>query len=122
MKRVGRQEVRQKRLRAGFCLAIILALCSYVRAAELPRYDAEAYCHNVASASPYYSAILKGACLDKEQESYDAIKLNWSTFPEQARSYCDRVATVSGNGSYTMLKACIEEEMELGSSTRKFRY
>lgn len=108
-------------MRAGLLgMAATSALFLAARAEAIPRYDAEAYCRQVAEVSGG-SAMIYNGCLDMEQAAYNSLKEGWDGLPEQARSYCDNVAKVSG-GSYQILDGCIDMEMDAAGATPKFQY
>lgn len=89
-------------------------------AAEMPRYDPEAYCKKVANTSGG-SAMIYSGCIDMEQDSYNNLKQTWGTLAEKTRKYCDRVAKTSG-GSYMMLDGCIDMETEAASNQKGFKF
>lgn len=99
--------------------AVALCLASPV-VAEIPRYNAEGYCQQVAAVSGSSAMIFKG-CMDMEQQSYNTLKPIWSRIPAQSKSYCDDVSRVSG-GSYSILQGCIEMEAVASNATRTFKY
>ena len=114
-----------KRRRALTVLAILAELTFVIPVAAQseipPRYDAEAYCKEVASFGGSYSAFMDNACLAQEQTAYDGLKTKWTDLPADARTYCDEVARFGGKGSYFMLNACIEQEMQARGSRPKFQ-
>lgn len=95
-------------------------ICSGAYAAEIPRYDPEAYCKKVANVSGGSSMIYSG-CIDMEQDSYNKLKLSWSSLAEKTQKYCDRVAKTSG-GSYMLLDGCIDMETEAASNKKGFKF
>lgn len=105
-------------------IGLIFLLSPPAWAEEIPRYDVEAYCEEVAGLGSSYSEFLEGACFDQEQRAYDLLKLDWAQIPQRMRSHCDDVATLGGDGSYFMLEACIDQEKRSAStnSKRKFKY
>ncbi|MNL57612.1 hypothetical protein D3C87_1811880 [compost metagenome] len=91
-----------------------------VFAAEIPRYDPEAYCKKVANTSGG-SAMIYSGCIDMEQDSYNKLKPTWPTLADKTQRYCDRVAKTSG-GSYMLLDGCIDMETEAASSQKQFKF
>lgn len=91
-----------------------------VQAKEMPRYDPEAYCQQVANVSGGSSMIFNG-CIDMEQQSYNNLKSVWASIPNRTKNYCDKVASVAG-GSYSILEGCIDMELEAASSSKEFQF
>ena len=92
------------------------------QASDLPRYDPEGYCKDVASFSGEYSAMLDNSCLEMEQGAYDELKAGWGGYSAHAQSYCDEVARFGGKGSYDLLKSCIEMEEQAADNKKKFKF
>ena len=91
-------------------------------ATELPRFDVEAHCQQVASMGGTASSTLLNGCMDMEQKSYNSLKQSWEQIPDQARRHCEQVAAFGGGGSYNLLEGCIDMEMKAGAQPRKFQY
>lgn len=85
------------------------------------RYDVEHHCEKIAGFGGSYSATLNNACIRQEQDAYDALNMNWGSYPSQVLAHCDRIATFGGDGSYTLLQACIQQEMQARSNPPNFR-
>jgi hypothetical protein len=100
------------------------ALSGGLSAQELPRFDVNTHCQEVAGVGGVYSASLFGSCMDMEQTAYDGLKAEWAALPMVARQHCIQVATVAGPGSYSILQSCIQMETQAASQNRqrKFRY
>lgn len=79
-----------------------------------------AFCQQVSDTAGG-SDSLKNACVQQEQSSYNALKLEWDSVAERTRHFCDQVGRSSG-GSYQMLSACIANETAASSSTPSFKY
>jgi|SRR5690625_2784731 len=107
-------------MRAIIVPLAIFGLLGVAYAAELPRYDVEGHCNEVASVSGG-SSMIKNSCMDMEQSAYNALKVKWSSTSEKIKAHCNDVARVTG-GSYTILQSCIEMEESAESSPRKFKY
>lgn len=90
------------------------------RAQDMPRYDVEAYCQEVAEFSGGSEMIFNG-CMEMEQDAYNSRKAEWASLPGKARDYCDEVAEFSG-GSYAILDGCLDMETEAAASTPTFQY
>ncbi|WP_321340744.1 hypothetical protein [uncultured Cohaesibacter sp.] len=91
-------------------------------AADMPRYDPEGYCKEVASFGGDYSAMLDKSCLEMEQTAYNALKTRWDGISSYARSYCNEVALFGGGGSYNLLKSCIAMEEQAADSKKEFKF
>lgn len=87
---------------------------------QMPRYNPEAYCQQVANFSGGSSMIFNG-CIDMEQKSYNNLKRIWVSIPSRTQNYCDEVASTTG-GSYSILEGCIDMEIEAASSKKGFQF
>lgn len=92
-------------------------------AQDLPRFDVEKYCDEIASLGGSSSEMMKGACFDQEQTAYDKSKSRWTELPSSIRSYCLDISRFGG-ASYMMLDACIDQEIKAkqGNDGRAFKY
>lgn len=89
-------------------------------ASQMPRYNPEAYCQQVASFSGGSSMIFNG-CIDMEQESYNNLKRIWVSIPNRTKEYCHEVASISGR-SYSILEGCIDMEIDSIRSNKTFQF
>jgi len=101
------------------CGAVVIAMPAL---AEMPRYDVEAHCREIASFSGDYSAMMYDGCFDMEQAAYDTLKVRWDGLPATMRSHCDQIATFAGAGSYSMLEGCVQMEEQASSTDNTFEY
>src|SRR5437660_8260042 len=85
-----------------------------VAAQEMPRFDVDAHCRQVAGFGGSFSQTVFGSCLDMEQSAYDGMKAGWLTLPAAARQHCVQVASFGGPGSYSILQSCIQMEVQAG--------
>jgi hypothetical protein len=90
--------------------------------AEMPSYDAKAWCQQVAAAGGSFSELIYGGCLQQEQTEYNALKPNWDGLPAKVRGWCDQVARAGGQGSFVILKGCVEQELGAARSNRTFEF
>lgn len=90
------------------------------QADNIPRYNVENYCQEVADISGG-SAMIYNGCIDIEQQSYNSLKSEWIGISPKSKSYCDEVATISG-GSYSILKGCIDMENSATNTPNSFKY
>lgn len=109
------------------CFCTVLALLSplllttaLASAFDLPRYDVDSYCQQVAQVSGGSATIYNG-CIDMEQSAYNDLKQSWASIPGKTAKYCNRVARTS-NGSYTILQGCIDMEMDAAGNKAGFQY
>lgn len=92
-------------------------LCSAAAAQDMPRFDVDAACREVASFGGTYSASTDRSCFAGEQEAYDALKPKWAAVPPGVRAECTKIAAF-GSPSYAMLKSCIESELDARAANR----
>lgn len=104
------------------CLLIVLLPLPFSAAIaeNMPRYNPERYCQQVANVSGGSSMIFNG-CIDMEQQSYDSLKRVWVSTPSRVKNYCDEVASVTG-GSYSILEGCVDMEIDAANSDKKFKF
>lgn len=90
---------------------------------EMPIYDVERHCREVASFGGTYSAVMDQGCFRAEQQAYDGLKARWASLPQRLRRHCDEIARFGGSGNYTMLSGCVraEEQAAGANSNRQFR-
>jgi hypothetical protein len=101
----------------------IIALVSASHAdAEVPRFDAEGHCREVAGFGGSYSAEIFNFCVGQEQSAYNALKRDWSKYPAAAQNHCTQIASFAGPGSYEILKFCADQELEASANTKTFQY
>lgn len=105
-------------------LITLSALTMPAMAQEVPRFDVEKHCKEVASFGGSYSASMDKSCFDMEQAAYDKLKAGWSGETTSARRHCTEVASFGGAGSYSMLQSCLTMESKAASDRkgRKFKY
>lgn len=108
--------------RIALAITLTTMLWSPASATELPRYDVEGHCKQVAAMGGAASAMLENSCMDMEQTAYNNLKKSWDGISAQARSHCDQVASFGGGGSYNLLESCIEMETKAAEQPRKFQY
>lgn len=106
---------------------LIVVLCSAAIPAEaqdVPRFNVESHCKQVASFGGSYSASLDKSCFDMEQSAYDKLKANWTDHTSSARRHCIEVSSFGGPGSYSLLESCLQMETKAASDRkgRKFKY
>jgi len=90
--------------------------------AEMPHYDVERYCTEIASLGGSMSQMMLQSCYTQEQTAYNALKPRWDSLPEAMRTYCDQIAAVGGGGSYMMLESCVKQEESAASSNTGFHF
>lgn len=109
-----------KRVLQGVMLASCLPLAA--SAAEMPRFDVEAHCQQVASVTGSSSNTLYNSCVDMEQSAYNGLKGQWASLPASVRNHCKDVASVTGPGSYSLLESCVDMEVSAGSNRSEFSF
>lgn len=105
-------------------LLTLCAIAAPAAAQDVPRFDVEKHCKQVASFGGSYSASMDKSCFDMEQAAYDKVKAGWSDETASARRHCTEVASFGGAGSYSMLDSCLKMESRAASDRkgRKFKY
>lgn len=98
--------------RLGMILTALQALSTPTFAAEVPRYDVEAWCEQVSNAGGGSSAMIYNGCFDQEQDAYTSLKQDWARVPAKTQHWCNQVAKSGGGGSYMILKGCIDQEVD----------
>lgn len=101
-------------------LVVLFPLVS--SAAEMPRFDAEAHCEQVAAVGGSPSNSLYNSCIDMEQTAYNGLKAEWASLPTNIQNHCRDVASVTGPGSYSLLESCVDMEVSAGSNRREFSF
>ncbi len=104
----------------AFAFVLSVLASTSVAAQDVPRYDPESYCQEVAETVGGSAMIFNG-CIQQEQMHYDGMKAAWSTIPAATINYCDDVARVIG-GSYAILAGCIQQELAAQNSTPQFQF
>jgi hypothetical protein len=111
------------RLATIAALGIAAAFYPLAARAEMPDYDVNVYCKQVAAVGGAPSQMILGGCYRQEQESYDALKPTWDQLPATMRAYCDQVARVGGSGgAYMILKGCIDQEQQSAQQNGAFKF
>lgn len=90
--------------------------------AEMPTYDVERHCAEIASFGGSPSEFLRRSCFRLEQSAYDALKPRWDALPASMRRHCDSVARFNGSGSFSLLKSCVEMEGRAGQENQQFQF
>ena len=91
-------------------------------AGDMPRFDVEGQCNNVASVGGEFSNMTYNGCIQMEQSAYDRLKSEWTSIPASIRRQCLDVAKVGGAGSYSTLGGCIDMEMQAANNQESFNY
>jgi hypothetical protein len=91
---------------AGALTAAGLAAIAPASAQDLPNFDINAYCAQVAAAGGGSYMIEQGC---REQEAAAQAELASRTIEPRILEYCTQVAQVSG-GSYGILQGCVQME------------
>lgn len=104
-------------------VAVALAASGFAHAAsEMPHFDVDGHCREVAAMGGSMSQALLKACYEGEQASYDKTKVNWSELPAGTRDHCTQVAAIGGKGSYSLLEACIDSERAAAADNKSFKF
>ena len=90
--------------------------------ADMPRFDVEAHCKEIASYGGSFSESLNRSCFDMEQAAYDSLKPDWDGLPSAMQLHCEDIARYAGSGSYSLLESCVQQEAKAASAAKTFRY
>jgi hypothetical protein len=98
----------------------VLGAAPAVAETAIPNLDPMAMCKRNAAAIQQGDWLVK-ACLDQEQEAYDALKARWDTLDEKTRKVCIRNSTAIQQG-YWLMHACVEQEIEAKAAVDGFEF
>ena len=107
------------------CLVAMICCCCLLAAgarAEMPNYDVDAHCKEIASLGGESSQLMLNACYKQEQAAYDQLKPTWDQLPAAMRAHCDRIASLGGGGSFLMLNACVDQEQQAAQQNGSFKF
>lgn len=104
------------------CTAIAALALALPAQAEMPRYDVEKHCDQIAGFGASYSSEMFNFCIDSEQAAYNALRANWDSLSPRIQRHCDQIAAFAGPGSYEMLKFCTEEENSAEANRKTFTF
>ena len=79
-------------------------------AGDLPGYDPQAHCRDVALAGGGFSETIYAECLEQEQSNLDELQSSWSALPSSIQERCREAASSGGVSSYAVLRSCVEQE------------
>lgn len=91
-------------------------------AGEMPRFDVEASCEQLASLGGEFSNTMFNSCIQMEQSAYDGLKATWQTIPSGIQSQCIELAMLGGSGSYSTLDSCIAMETRAADNRASFSF
>lgn len=107
-------------MKRALMAAVIVLAGARPAAAEMPNYDAEAYCQHLGETVGD-SEEMRHLCLDQEQAAYDQLKPGWDGLPQSVRAYCDNLSRETGQ-SYEMLKLCVAQEGKAAKANQQFKF
>lgn len=87
---------------------------------EVPRFDVEAHCEEVADFGGGSHQIFN-SCMQMEQSAYNGLKDHWANTSGRILKHCQEVAEFSG-GSYQILQSCIQMEESAAGSRETFSF
>ena len=102
--------------------AIVATGVASAVAQEIPRFDVEKHCEEVASVSGSSSSMIYNGCIDMEQSSYNSIKKIWGDLDNKIKEHCHEVASFSEPGSYSIYKGCIDMEKSAKENKSEFKF
>jgi len=96
-----------KPLVSVLAISLFTSSCA-AAAADLPSYDVEGYCRQIATATATLSGPVVNACIERERQAFSRLQGEWTELPEAMRQYClsllPRIAL-----SYVLLDTCIKK-------------
>ncbi len=98
-------------------IVLLSSIPLVAHAMAMPKYDVDKFCHQLAKGADG-SMMVRNACIDLEQESYNKLKKMWKNIPEKTQKYCDTIARGLGS-SYQGFEECRKMEMEQEKKTFK---
>lgn len=98
----------------------VVALASTAQAQEVPRFDVEGYCEEVAEFGGGSHSIYSG-CIDMEQQAYNRLKSDWPGLSTRIRNYCTEIGTFGGE-SYSTMQGCVDMETQAASGQSEFSF
>ncbi|WP_148254850.1 hypothetical protein [Aidingimonas lacisalsi] len=102
--------------------AALVSVSGVVSAQDVPKYDVESHCQEVADIGGGSSNTMYNSCIDMEQSAYDGLKGVWESVPASTREHCDQVASVGGAGSYSLLESCVDMETSAAENKSEFSF
>lgn len=104
-----------------YLIAFTLAAASLAASAQdMPRFDVEAHCEQVAEFAGGSHQIFN-SCIQMEQNAYNGLKARWASVGGRIRSHCQEVAQFSG-GSYQILQSCVQMEEDAAGNRQSFSF
>jgi hypothetical protein len=98
----------------------LMLLSGTTMANEIPRFDVEGHCEEVAQTVGGSHQIYN-SCIQLEQRSYNSLKAKWSGVSSQIRSHCQEVAQTVG-GSYQIMESCLQMEQDAAGNRESFSF
>ncbi len=89
-------------------------------AQDMPRFDVEAHCEEVAEFAGGSHQIFN-SCIQMEQNAYNGLKGRWANVSGRIRGHCQEVAEFSG-GSYQILQSCVQMEEDAAGNRQSFSF
>lgn len=108
-------------LAAKALLIFLLAAASQLTLAQdMPRFDVEAHCEDVAEITGGSHQIFN-SCIQMEQGAYNGLKNRWANLSRRIQIHCQDVAKVTG-GSYQILQSCVQMEEDAAGNRQSFSF
>jgi hypothetical protein len=102
--------------------ALLACIIPISASAEMPNYEVDAECRQVAGFGGTFSESTMQGCLRMEQSAYDALRTRWDTLPPDIRAECDQVARFGGVGSFSTLQGCVNMELDAARANRDSKF
>lgn len=92
-----------RRIIGMLCACLVWA--GGVSAAEIPQYNVEESCKEIANGSN----LMELSCRKVEMAAYK--RLQEKEIPSDILSHCDEIAAFGGTGTYSLLESCVKQEL-----------
>lgn len=100
--------------------AIALLWSVQAIAQDMPRFDVEAHCEEIAEFGGGSHQIYNG-CIQMEQGAYNTLKGRWANVSARIRNHCVDIAQFGG-GSYQILHGCVQMEEDAAGNRQSFSF
>lgn len=109
-------------MKALITAALAILPLATAQADQIPRFDVETHCEQVAGFGGDYSSTMYNSCIDQEQGAYNNLKGQWGSLSSRIQDHCEQVAGFGGPGSYTMLESCVQMESSAANNRSEFSF
>ena len=94
---------------------LVMCMAGAALAADIPAYDINKTCGEVAAAGGG-SKVIELQC--RKDEAASQKRLQKASVPADTMRTCDQISRTMGAGSYTILEQCIRDELDAAAQLR----